>query len=162
MPNKKLHLTNIATLVFVYVAWLHFTQKRSPQYLQVSLALAINMKKIILIILPFIISACATTDNNSTMEPFGMSLVKGSMFISVPFDTSIPGGKREASILWDSLAEEFCAGAYVGTAYISDVKHPSKPRGASVKVVTGLVSCEGSENFSYKDLQELEDQIDAE
>ena len=38
--TRSCTLTNIATLVFVYVAWLHFTQKRSPQYVQVSLALS--------------------------------------------------------------------------------------------------------------------------
>jgi hypothetical protein len=38
-------LTHIATLVFVYVARLHFTQKRSPQYAQVSKALYFHHKE---------------------------------------------------------------------------------------------------------------------
>jgi len=56
--------TNIATLVFVYVAQLHFTQKRSPQYLQVSLALyfkGVSVKGLICVFLTMIvISGCVS------------------------------------------------------------------------------------------------------
>ena len=74
MPNKKLHADTYCYTRFCVCRWrVIFTQKRSPQYMPVSLALCLIMRKILilLILIPGIVSAFVHEDDE-TVERLGL------------------------------------------------------------------------------------------